>query len=325
MTHFSSATILASLLAATITSFFIMRGLSTPLPPVELGTKTPASTQEQTSAPIQEKALTEEELAAKNVRVDYNILSRQSLFRDTRTEETDDPYADGNAASKADEDEVNRTFELIGIARIGKPDEAAPVAIIEDVSKLNSRVPGRFPMRPGMSPQPRGAQPAQSVSAPTEKASRKIYKVGDIIGTSNYRIKEIVVEEDKVILVRGGKEVALTIDVANTKNSVRRERVKKEEIDKQAQQQATARQQAQIAQQQAQQRTQQQQQQKQQPSPNTPQPPPPPPAPVTAQQNGQQQRNTTNTISAERRQQMEQQRQQILERIRQRQAEQQRR
>ncbi|MBQ7649343.1 MAG: hypothetical protein IJS15_00205, partial [Victivallales bacterium] len=159
---------------------------------------------------------------------------------------------DAVVTESANTPQVNQNveFELVGLARLGRKDAQVPVAIIVQ-SANNQR--NRFVRRPGMPPNmnvnmpggnmmgrgPIRIQPGmqriqpmeqQTANAPTEPADKSLYRVGDTIAKTNYKVKAIIMEESKVILTQNGQETVLVLDEKNTNNSIRREKVKREEL-----------------------------------------------------------------------------------------------
>ena len=94
------------------------------------------------------------------------------------------------------------------------------------------RRPGGFPGEPRF-PRPNDRS-TLSTPAPQEpenrKANKSLYRIGDKVAGTDYVIKNIIMEENKVILERGGVETVLILDEKNTNSSIRRERVKNEEM-----------------------------------------------------------------------------------------------
>ena len=175
---------------------------------------------------------------------DWDVLWKDSLFQDDRTED------DAAVTESTNAPQVNQNieFELVGLARLGRKDAQIPVAIIVQ-SANNQR--NRFVRRPGMPPNmnmpgnnmmgrgPMRIQPGvqriqpmeqPSANAPTEPADKSLYRVGDTIAKTNYKVKAIIMEESKVILTQNGQETVLVLDEKNTNNSIRRENVKRQEL-----------------------------------------------------------------------------------------------
>ncbi len=234
--------ILCVLLLGSGVSYTAMRKMSAPLPEY----KTPEQNVVAT-APMQSREPEKsKKTVAPQVNRDWDALWKDSLFQDDRTE--DDAVV--TEQSNSPQEMQNVEFELVGLARLGRKDAQTPVAIIvQAVTNQRNRfvrrpgmpmnmgpgmpnMPGRGgPMRmaPGM-PQ-RFQQPEQTnEKTETEPADKSLYRVGDTIGKTNYKVKEIIMEESKVILTQNGKETVLVLDEKNTNNSIRRENVKREEL-----------------------------------------------------------------------------------------------
>ncbi len=173
----------------------------------------------------------------------WDLLWKNSLFKDDRTEVEATSETTAEAGSQ---EQVNNEFELVGIARMGRKDAAAPVAIILEVKNNRNRMgnmnnrnnpmqrrPGGFPggdprfNRPNERPN-LNSPPSQQPE--NRKANKSLYRIGDKVAGTDYVIKNIIMEENKVVLVRNGVETVLILDEKNTNNSIRRERVKNEEM-----------------------------------------------------------------------------------------------
>ena len=180
------------------------------------------------------------------VKRDWDSLWKESLFQDDRTED------DAVVTENTNTPQVNQNveFELVGLARLGRKDAQVPVAIIVQSANnqrnrfvrrpgmppnmpggnMQGRFPGRGPMPPG-GMQPRMQPMEQKIeNAPTEPADKSLYREGDTIAKTDYKVKAIIIEESKVILTQNNKETVLVLDEKNTNNSVRREKVKREEL-----------------------------------------------------------------------------------------------
>ena len=237
MTGATWMALLSVLLVSVGLSYSAMKKMSAPLPKY---TKPEISNTTGRSSELSSVIATEPK--KKNDVRNWDALWKESLFKDDRTEV--EATADGNAVDAGSQEQVNSEFELVGIARLGRKDASAPVAIILEVKnnarnrQNNRNMPmNRRPGGPGMGGgfPPRGNErPALNKPAETEpenrKANKSLYRIGDKIGSTSYTIKDIVMEENKVILERGGVETVLILDEKNTNNSIRRERVKNEEM-----------------------------------------------------------------------------------------------
>lgn len=156
----------------------------------------------------------------------YDLLWEKSLFKDDRTEVV--ATEGGDAAAATETVQTNSDFELVGIACLGRKEAKTPVAIIlQNRNVRNNRMANRPGMRRGGAPVPAPQQNA----APEEeerKADKSLFRVGDSIGKTGYQVKEINLDENKVILSRNGQDITLVLDEKNTNNSIRREKVKNE-------------------------------------------------------------------------------------------------
>ncbi len=172
----------------------------------------------------------------------WDLLWKNSLFKDDRTEveATAEP-----ATEAGSQEQVNNEFELVGIARMGRKDASTPVAIILEVKNNRNRMgnmnrnnpmqrrPGGFP---GGDPRFNRPNDRPTLNTPptqepeNRKANKSLYRIGDKVAATDYVIKNIIMEENKVALERGGVETVLILDEKNTNNSIRRERVKNEEM-----------------------------------------------------------------------------------------------
>ncbi len=172
----------------------------------------------------------------------WDLLWKNTLFKDDRTEVEATTETTTEAGSQ---EQVNTEFELVGIARMGRKDASTPVAIILEVKNNRNRMGNmnrNNPMqrRPGGFPggEPRfnrpNDRPTLNTPPPQEpenrKANKSLYRIGDKVAATDYVIKNIIMEENKVVLERNGVETVLILDEKNTNSSIRRERVKNEEM-----------------------------------------------------------------------------------------------
>ena len=231
--------ILCVLLITAGASYTAMKRMSAPMPEY----KTPE--QQVVASPAQSRSVgAGKKSDAPQTARDWDALWKDSLFQDDRTEE-EVPVTENSNAPQVNQ---NIEFELVGLARLGRKDAQVPVAIIVQ-SANNQR--NRFVRRPGMPPNmnmpgnnmmgrgPIRIQPGnprmqtveqQPANAPTEPADKSLYRVGDTIAKTNYKVKAIIMEESKVILTQNGQDTVLVLDEKNTNNSIRREKVKREEL-----------------------------------------------------------------------------------------------
>ncbi len=223
--------LIVGLVFAAILSFAAMRRMSAPLP------KYVSQINKGSMSGIEEKAAKTEkkknpEILERAEKVDYDVLWQKSLFNDVRSEGENGTA--GGAETAAGRPMANSEFEVVGLIRIGKKDGAVPVAIISQVkgggrnaANAGDRRGGRmFPRRQ----ENRQSEPAMADDKENRKVDRNLYRVGDTIGNTGYTVKNIIMEENKVIVVRTGNELELVLDVANTNSSVRRENVQRDAL-----------------------------------------------------------------------------------------------
>ena len=115
------------LAAGTVLSVSFMRRMSRPLPKYEPDKL--VVPEARTQAVVPRVLARSSNVARSAVKPNYDSLWKHTLFKDTRTEDAAAASADESVA-KADEEQANSEFELIGIVRIGPVDSAIPVAII---------------------------------------------------------------------------------------------------------------------------------------------------------------------------------------------------
>ena len=239
--------LIAGLVVSSVLAMAGARKMSAPLPKYKsplIEEQTPSVSPEVPSTDKAGKAASQK--TAKSNR-EYDILWENSLFNDSRKEGENGP--ESTTAAVQGRTMSNSEFEVVGIARIGKKDEAVPVAIITQV-KSNVRQNNRnnfrgnnnfnnnnnMNNRPGMRrPMNRQAEPEPVVAKGDRRVDKNIYRAGDAIADTGYTVKSIIVEENKVIITRAGADLTLVLDEANTNNSVRRENAKKEALAVQTQ------------------------------------------------------------------------------------------
>lgn len=234
--------LIAGLALAALLSIAGARKMSAPLPKYKSPLLEDKNVSVAPDVPAVEKVAKADPKKTTKSNRDYDLLWENSLFNDARKEgengpETPTAEVQGRAMA-------NSEFEVVGIARIGKKDEAEPVAIITRV-KSNSRQNNRNNFRgnnnfnnnnnnmnrPGFRrPMNRQAEPEPVVEAGDRRVDKNIYRTGDAIADTGYTVKKIIVEENKVIITRAGADLTLVLDEANTNNSVRRENAKKEAL-----------------------------------------------------------------------------------------------
>ena len=226
--------VLCVLLVSVGVSYSAMKKMSRPLPKYEKADVSASAVRQ-----VESKSTIVAEPKRKDEARNWDVLWKASLFKDDRTEA--EPVGGSDNAGEGEGEQVNNEFELVGIARMGRKDVSTPVAIILEVkgnarNRGNNRNmgPGRRPGFPGGNNMNRGnersVQPEPAQTPENRKANKSLYRIGDKIGTTEYVVKNIIMEQDKVVLERNGVETVLILDEKNTNNSIRRERVKNEEM-----------------------------------------------------------------------------------------------
>lgn len=145
--------------------------------------------------------------AASLVPASVDVLWEKSLFRPDRTEEeaTETPGPAG-AGGKAGAEGM----ELIGIGRVG--DIAAAIIL----TRAAPAAPPPGP-RPGLGPGAAKAGAAAKAERPAK--TQHIYKVGQAVGDSGYKVKEIRLTE--VVLVHGSEELTLKLEKGDASSKTR--------------------------------------------------------------------------------------------------------
>ena len=216
MNGLSWLSLIIALAMGAVLSTSAMKHLAQPLPPmakVDDGkdAKTAKNTPEESRQVV---ALP----SAKNLPA-MDDLWEKSLFNPQRTERVPDA-ADAQADTQAEQ--VNAEFELVGIARIGTPENAKPVAIIKQKTQpvRDRRVMTR-PLRGRPAPPPT-PEPEEEKSS---KAVQKIFRVGETLMNTGYVVDEINPQDNSVTLSRNGEKVTLKIQLADKQDSARRDSV----------------------------------------------------------------------------------------------------
>ncbi|MBQ7178287.1 MAG: hypothetical protein IJS08_12805, partial [Victivallales bacterium] len=244
--------LIAGLVLSSVLAMAGARKMSAPLPKYKspLLEEQNAGVSIETPSPDKTGKAASKKVAKSNR--EYDILWEKSLFNDSRKEGENGPET---ATSEVQgRTMTNSEFEVVGIARIGKKEEAVPVAIITQV-RSNARQNNRNNFRgnnnfnnnfrgnnnnmnnnPAMRrPMNRQAEPEPVVATDDRRVDKNIYRAGDAIANTGYTVKSIIVEENKVIITRAGVDLTLVLDEANTNNSVRRENAKREALAVQSQ------------------------------------------------------------------------------------------
>lgn len=239
--------LIAGLVLSSLLAMAGARKMSAPLPKYKSPLQEDSNATAASASPVAEKGGKAASKKNQKSNREYDVLWENSLFNDARKEGDNGPEtATAEAQGRA---MANSEFEVVGIARIGKKDEAVPVAIITQV-KSNSRQNNRnnfrgnnnfnnnnnMNNRPGFRrPMNRQAEPEPVVATGDRRVDKNIYRAGDAIADTGYTVKSIIVEENKVIITRAGADLTLVLDETNTNNSVRRENAKREALAVQSQ------------------------------------------------------------------------------------------
>lgn len=216
MNSLSWLSLIIALAMGAVLSTSAMKHLAQPLPPMakvddgkdaKAAKNTPEESRQVVALP-----------SAKNLPA-MDDLWEQSLFNPQRTERVPDA-ADAQADTQAEQ--VNAEFELVGIARIGTPENAKPVAIIKQKTQpvRDRRVMTR-PLRGRPAPPPT-PDPEDEKSS---KAVQKIFRVGETLMNTGYVVDEINPQDNSVTLSRNGEKVTLKIQLADKQDSARRDSV----------------------------------------------------------------------------------------------------
>lgn len=216
MNGLSWLSLIIALAMGAVLSTSAMKHLAQPLPPMakvddgkdaKAAKNTPEESRQVVALP-----------SAKNLPA-MDDLWEQSLFNPQRTERVPDA-ADAQADTQAEQ--VNAEFELVGIARIGTPENAKPVAIIKQKTQpvRDRRVMTR-PLRGRPAPPPT-PDPEDEKSS---KAVQKIFRVGETLMNTGYVVDEINPQDNSVTLSRNGEKVTLKIQLADKQDSARRDSV----------------------------------------------------------------------------------------------------
>lgn len=216
MNGLSWLSLIIALAMGAVLSTSAMKHLAQPLPPMakvddgkdaKAAKNTPEESRQVVALP-----------SAKN-QLDMDDLWEKSLFNPQRTERVPDA-TDAQADTQAEQ--VNAEFELVGIARIGTPENAKPVAIIKQKTQpvRDRRVMTR-PLRGRPAPPPT-PDPEDEKSS---KAVQKIFRVGETLMNTGYVVDEINPQDNSVTLSRNGEKVTLKIQLADKQDSARRDSV----------------------------------------------------------------------------------------------------
>ncbi|NLF92285.1 MAG: hypothetical protein GX564_00220 [Oligosphaeraceae bacterium] len=192
----------ALLIVAAILSTVTMRKIAIPeLPRIEAAEKTGKDSKGGKNDPQQQVS----RLAPKTTALNFEEIWEKSLFRPDRTEKTD-TGAESTGSEQAPE---KSDFELTGIAWMGLPGQAKPVAVIKQRQSLPQRNTTRRIIRGRRVPLPGTPAPAENEP---EKPQNVVFAVGDAINDSGYILAEINTEENSAVLKRNAERVELKIE-----------------------------------------------------------------------------------------------------------------
>ncbi|MBN2452530.1 MAG: hypothetical protein JXR77_19250 [Lentisphaeria bacterium] len=148
------------------------------------------------------------------------LLWEETLFRPERREDVDG----GDAPAEAVQAPAFN-LELVGLAKIG---ERAVAVIMEHRAGAVPRVAtavrtpaGTLTRTVPRMPAPPAAPGAGAAGEEAGPPNRHVYKVGDEVGSSGYTVKEIRLEEEEVVLVKGNEERILNLDKSDDLSSKR--------------------------------------------------------------------------------------------------------
>ncbi|MDD3696286.1 MAG: hypothetical protein PHG44_10020 [Lentisphaeria bacterium] len=164
-------------------------------------------------------------------------LWERSLFCPERTERS----GGESESSEAESAPVNSEFELTGLAWIGLPGEAKPVAVIKQQAAAARRVaprPGTAAanrtggLRTQVTARNRIEQAraagqrqlrADAPAAEPAKPQKLVFAVGDQINDSGYVLTEINTAENSVLLMRGAERLELQIEFGSAASAERKD------------------------------------------------------------------------------------------------------
>ncbi len=245
--------ICVALLGTAVTATVSLRkSMKTQLPAFEETTDTTKPPPATTTAPSPRQTAAQPSRAADS-QDSLDDIWQKSLFRPDRTEEIaqDEPSKE----DAIDQRQANSEFELVGIAQIGEPGAATPIAIIrqrgntpaaqraprpggppgsnqprgfQPGARMRPGMPSNFPrnMPPGgFGPQPgmMGPAPEEPAAATAETRLKTTFKVGDSVNKTGYVLSAIDVAANSVTLTRNGEELVLTIILGDAQSIQRKE------------------------------------------------------------------------------------------------------
>lgn len=207
----------ALLIVTAILSTVTMRRIATPeLPSIEATEKAGKDSKGGKSDPQQQAS----RLVPKTTTLNFEEIWEKSLFRPDRTEKTDT----GAGSPDGDQAPEKSDFELTGIAWMGLPGQAKPVAVIKQRQSLPARSSARRVIRAGRRvPLPGGQSDAQSPDSDAPaKPQKVVFAVGDAINDSGYILAEINTEENSAVLKRNAERVELKIEFGSDASQQRK-------------------------------------------------------------------------------------------------------
>lgn len=204
-----------------------VRRLSQPLPPFTGRYAAAADDSGKAARPGADEVRAAARPAVTESELVLDDLWEKSLFHHERTEKNA-----GAGPAPEPEAQAPSEFELVGIARIGRPDQAQAVAIIkqEQAASRNARLAAARArtvrsrtVRAAPTPQP---EPEETPKKPV----KKMFRVGDAVNETGYVVKSIDPATNTVILNKGSEEITLKIELSDKKNSTRRQEVVNQEL-----------------------------------------------------------------------------------------------
>ncbi len=221
------------LIAAAILSTVSMRSVAAPeLPSIEAPAKSGKDAKSSKADSQQQQQLSRSNPAENALNIEE--IWEKSLFRPDRTEKTEsaeDSQDGGQTAEKSD-------FELTGIAWMGLPGQAKPVAVIKQRQTLPQRSGSRV-IRGRRVPAPGGA-PAPPASTEPAKPQKVVFSVGDAINETGYILAEINTDENSAVLKRNAERVELKIEFGSDASLQRKTAAVNEANVRQKQREAAA-------------------------------------------------------------------------------------
>ncbi|HOG49301.1 MAG TPA: hypothetical protein PKY10_01785 [Lentisphaeria bacterium] len=205
-----------------------MRRLSQPLPPF---TSRYAAAEGSVKAvrPSADEARAAAKPAATDAELILDDLWEKSLFHHERTEKN----AGAGPPTTPEEAQAQTEFELVGIARIGRPEEAQAVAIIkqeQSVSRASRLAAARARTIRGRGGRVAPTPPPPEPEETSKKPLKKMFRVGDAVNETGYVVKSIDPGANTVILSKGSEEITLKIELSAKKKSTRRQEVVNQEL-----------------------------------------------------------------------------------------------